>query len=509
MQKTNLIALVIQYIKFNKRGQVLLKETILTPILAIKKRYIPLLLIYFAYGASGFTAIAESFWVKKSLDLSAEALVALSVWLTVPWTIKMIFGQMVDSITIFGSNRKIYVYIGASLIATGMFMMIGLTSNCPFLQSYKAGNVYIFASVIMVVGFVMQDVVADTMSTEVVDRSQNMEDIEHELAMIQVLGRLSLGIAVLIVSGLGGWLANIYSYSTIYTIALIIPILSIIGVTLVKLNHTPASPLNKPIFAGGILFAVVTVLMGYNEVPYSQEIIFVISFGVVLAMLHYLIRDLNNDTKRHIQMAMLIIFVYRAMPNVGPALQWWEIDILGFNEAFFGTLSQIGATIALAGMWVSSKYIVRQSVGKVLIILTILGFFLSLPTLGMYYGLHTKLGLDAHTVALVDTAVSSPFSYISGVLMLTLVAIYAPEGRKGTWFALMASLMNIALSASGLFTKYLNQWFVVTREIKVNNTVTMPANYDNLGILLWAVIIIGTLIPLLVIWKFDPQKESK
>jgi hypothetical protein len=37
--------------------------------------------------------------------------------------------------------------------------------------------------------------------------------------------------------------------------------------------------------------------------------------------------------------------------------------------------------------------------------------------------------------------------------MLTLVAIHAPEGKKGTWFALMASLMNIALSAGGLLTK--------------------------------------------------------
>ncbi|MDD5405450.1 MAG: hypothetical protein PHE73_00755 [Sulfurovaceae bacterium] len=485
----------------------LFKDTILAPIHAMKKRYIPLLLIYFAYGASGFTAIAESFWVKNSLDLSAQALISLGVWLTVPWTIKMIFGQMVDSIPIFGSNRKIYVYIGAFLIAAGILMMIGLTSNSSLLRGYVAGNVYILASVIMVVGFVMQDVVADTMSTEVVDSNQSKEDIEHELAMIQVLGRLSLGIAVFVVSGLGGWLANIYSYSTIYIIALIIPVISIIGVTLVKLNPTPSTPLNRPIFAGGILFAIVTVAMGYNEVPYSQEIVFVISLGVVLAMLNYLIKDLDADSKRHIQMAMLIIFVYRAMPNVGPGLQWWEIDVLGFNESFFGTLSQIGAAIALGGMWVSSRYIVRQSIGKVLIFLTILGFFLSLPTLGLYYGLHTKLGLDAHTVALVDTAVSSPFSYISDVLMLALVAIYAPEGKKGTWFALMASLMNIALSASGLLTKYLNQWFIVTREIKVNNIVTVPANYGNLGILLWAAIIAGTVIPLLIIWKFDPQKR--
>ncbi len=487
----------------------LFKDTILAPIQAMKIRYIPLLLIYFAYGASGFTAIVESFWVKKHLDLSAEALIALSVWLTVPWTIKMIFGQMVDSITIFGSNRKAYVYIGAFLIAAGMFMMISLISNYSWIQSYSASKVYIFASVIMVVGYVMQDVVADTMSTEVVDRNQSEEEIMHELAMVQILGRLSLGIAVFVVSGLGGWLANIYSYSTIYTIGLIIPLISVIGVTLVKLNHTHLMPLNKPIFAGGIIFAIVTVLMGYNDIPYSQEIVFIISLGVVLAMLYYLIKDLDANAKRHIVMAMIIIFVYRAMPSVGPALQWWEIDILGFDEAFFGTLSQIGAAIALGGMWASSRYIVSRSIGKVLIFLTILGFFLSIPTVGLYYGLHTKLGLDAHTVALVDTAVSSPFSYISGVLMLTLIAIYAPEGRKGTWFALMASLMNIALSASGLLTKYLNQWLVVTREIKTNGLVTVPANYDNLGILIWIVIIVGTIVPLFVIWKFDPQKESR
>jgi hypothetical protein len=158
-------------------------------------------------------------------------------------------------------------------------------------------------------------------------------------------------------------------------------------------------------------------------------------------------------------------------------------------------------------MWFSSRYIIQQAIGKVLMFLTVLGLFLSLPVIGMYYGLHTKFGLDAHTVALVDTAVSSPFSYISGVLMLTLVAIYAPEGKRGTWFALMASLMNIALSASGLLTKYLNQIFVVTREVKENGVLTSTANYDNLGILLWIVTIVGTVLPILVIWKFDPQKK--
>jgi MFS family permease len=485
-----------------------LLDIIVTPLRAIKKRYIPLLLIYFAYGASGFTAISMNFWVKKTLTLSAEELIALDIWLTVPWTIKMIFGQLVDSVSLFGSNRKIYVFIGAGLIALGMFIMILLTSNHAFLALYDKNSLYILASVISVIGFVLQDVVADTMSTEVVDINQRQEEIQHELAMIQVLSRLALGLSAFMVAGIGGWLAEIYSYSTMFTIGLFIPILSLIGVLVVKLNPTPISPLNRPIFFGGLLFAIFTITIGYNDIPYAQEIVFFVSLAVVLYMLSRLTEDLSPETIRHIQMAMIIIFVYRAMPSVGPALQWWEIDVLGFDEGFFGTLAQIGSLIALVGMWVSSKYIINQSIGKVLMFLTILGFFLSLPTLGLYYGLHIYLGVDAQTVALVDTAISSPFTYISGVLMLTLVAIYAPAGKKGTWFALMASLMNIALSASGLFTKYLNKIFILTREVKENGVVKIPANYDDLGILLWIVILIGTIVPLVVIYKFDPQKHN-
>jgi len=484
-------------------------DVLLTPFRAIKRRYIPLLLIYFAYGTSGFTAVAETFWVKEELTLSAENLLALGVWMTVPWTIKMIFGQMVDSFAPFGSNRKFYVYVGALLMTVGTFLMIALVSHAPWCSAYTKESLYIVASLIMVVGFVMQDVVADTMSTEVVDNSQSPEDIRKELAMIQVLARLSLGLAIMFVSGLKGWLAEIYAYETMFEISLFVPILSIIGVTLVKLNPVKPSPLNKAIFFGGFAFAVFVVLVGYNQVPFAQEIVFVVSLIVVLLMLRMLIKDLDTDTIKHIQMAMIVIFVYRAMPSVGPALQWWQIDVLHFDKAFFGTLGQIGAILALLGMWISAKFIVNQSIGKVLIWLTIIGSILSLPILMLWYDVHTLLGIEARTIALVDTALMSPFDYIAGVLMLTLVAIYAPEGKKGTWFALMASLMNIAMSAGGLFSKYLNQIFILSREIKTKGVITTPANYDDLGLLLWTVILIGFIVPIVTILKFNPDPKKK
>ena len=483
-------------------------DIFLTPIRAFRLRYIPLLLIYFSYGSGVFTAIAENFWVKDTLDMSASDLAELAVWLGVPWTVKMIFGSLVDSVNIFGSNRKSYVYIGAVLITISSLMMIAVVGDYAIVEDFSKKAVYIFASVIAVTGFVMQDVVADTMTTEVIDKNQPQEKINQELATIQVLARLSLGFAIFITGWIGGELADVFHdhREIVFQISLFVPLLSILGVSLVKLNPVPVSPINKQVLFGGLIFAVFIVLMGYNDVAYSQEIIFVISISVVLYLLSDLINDLDASTIRHIKMAMIIIFVYRAMPSVGAGLSWWEIDVLGFDESFFAKLSAIGGGIALAGMWFSAKFIIKRDIAEVLIFLTIIGTLLSLPIVAMYYDIHTLLGFDARTVALVDTAIASPFDYIAQVLMLTLVAIYAPEGKKGTWFALMASLMNIALSAGGLFTKYLNQIFVVSREIVTDGVVTTAQDYSALGDLLWIVIIIGFVVPIVTIIKYNPNK---
>jgi hypothetical protein len=103
-------------------------------------------------------------------------------------------------------------------------------------------------------------------------------------------------------------------------------------------------------------------------------------------------------------------------------------------------------------------------------LLTIVGTLLSLPSVGLYYGLHEwterMFGFGARSIAFVDTAAASPFAQLSMIPLLTLIAYYAPAGHRATWFALMASLMNMALVAGQLQTKYFNDVFVVeTRPI--------------------------------------------
>ena len=72
-------------------------------------------------------------------------------------------------------------------------------------------------------------------------------------------------------------------------------------------------------------------------------------------------------------------------------------------------------------------------------------------------------GFGARSIALIDAAAASPLAQVSMIPLLTLIAVHAPPGHRATWFALMASLMNLALVAGELQTKYLNLIFHVDR----------------------------------------------
>lgn len=467
-------------------------------------RYIPLLMVYFAYGASGFSGIAESFWIKEELNLSAEALAVIGFWVGLPWVIKMVFGQFVDSIRIFGSGRKIYIFIGAGLIAFGQAILIGLAAKTPWLLQFgTAEKLYFLSAVISIIGFVLQDVVADTMSTEVVERfnpddtPRSQKEVDSDLAQVQWLGRISLMLAGAAVAGIGGWLAQITTYTTMFTIAMFVPVISMLGAIFVRLNKVPRTPINWTILGGGLGFAVFIIAMKFFEIPYAEEIVFVTSLAILSSFISKI------GITRTLIFSAIAIFLFRAVPSPGAGVGWWAIDVLGFDKAFQGTLTQIGAVLGIVGLFVFRKSIVEKPISFTLTWLTIVGSILMLPTIGMFYGVHELIGVSARTVALVDTTISAPLGQLAMVPLLTIIARSCPIGHAATWFALMASLMNLALSASSLGTKYLNSLFIVTREVKDSaGNILVAANYDNVGILLIITLIIGLVVPLTAIYLF-------
>ena len=460
-------------------------DSILRPIRAFRLNYVPVVMVYFAYGALGLVDVTRDLWIKESLSFTPSNLAGIAVWLTLPWTVKMVFGELVDTVPIFGSQRKAYVLIGAALMAAGLLILAGAAGR--WLTFTRADHLYVLGAMLVAIGTVVQDVVADAMSTEVVERTDAAGNerpdnvVRIELGMVQVLGRLAVSAGVLAVAGLSGWLANFMPRQDVFLIGLIIPAISVAGVFLRGIETMERRPIDWRILGGGIVFGAAVVVLGLGGVPFGQELIFLISMAVVCYMLVLVTAELDPNTRMGILYCTIIVFAFRAAPTVGDGFFWWTLDELNFDAAFYGTLRQTGAILSIAVMWLFARQLTETSVTKTLLWIAVASTVLAFPNIGLVYGLHqwteATFGFGARSIAFVDAAASSPFVQLSMVPLLTLTAYYAPPGHRATWFALMASLMNIALVASQLQTKYLNDIFVVGR-----------GQYAELGpLLIWAV----------------------
>lgn len=508
--------------------------------------YLPPLMVYCAAGVSGLTGIVGTFFIKDYLDLSAAFLAALGFWAGIPWALKMPIGHLVDLLWRYKSGL---VYLGASLIAASLLIMIGLIGSPDAMRALMPVEAWFVLSVLLSpVGYVMQDAVADAMTVEAVPRIDEAgqpigaETIRLMHTTMQMLGRVAIIGGSVLVS-----LANVAMfqgaellpeaekvaiYVRIYEYALLIPLLSVSGVLLGgvlkrrearrlaglghsrtdidRLVHDPSektSP-NWWILGGSAAFIALTLSVGLSGVAYGQEIIFVGSFSVIALMMKKLLRELSPEASRTLLGTAIVIFIFRAMPGSGAGSGWWMIDQLGFDQSFLSKLDLITSLLTLAGLFLFRRFMAEKSIANVIIFLTVASTLLSSPIIGMYYGLHEWTAavtggiVDARFIAIANTALESPLGQVAMVPMLAWIANSAPSHLKATFFAVMASFTNLALSASQLGTKYLNQIFTVTREVKdaASGLVKTQADYSELGLLLLTVTALGLCLPLLAIW---------
>jgi hypothetical protein len=508
----------------------------------VRLSYLPPLMVYLAAGVSGLTAIVGTFFVKDYLGLSAELLAALAFWAMIPWTLKMPLGHLVDLIW---RHKAGLVYLGAALIAASLLIMLGLLSQPDAMAAVMPVEGWYILSVLLApTGYVVQDVVADAMTVEAVpalDAAGRPFPPETRRLMhttMQTLGRVAIIGGGILVALLNVFLfrgveamdeaAKLATYIRIYELALLIPAASISGVLLGALlkrrelrrlralghDRAAAERLvhgdpeethpNWWILGGSLVFVAFTLGMGLSNLPLNEEIVFAGSLGIVAFLISRLLRELAPEAQRVLLGTAIVIFVFRAIPSPGAGQTWWMIDELGFDQQFLSILSLIGSAMALFGMFIFRRFMADHSIAYIVGFLTILGTLLSLPIIGMYYGLHewtaARTGglVDARFIALVDTAIESPLGQVAMIPMLAWIANSAPPHLKATFFAVMASFTNLALSLGQLGTKYLNQVFTVTREVseRATGAVTVPADYSELGYLMLTVGALGLILPL-------------
>jgi len=507
--------------------------------------YLPPLMVYLAAGVSGLTSIVGTFFIKEYLDLSAAFLAGLAFWAGIPWTLKMPLGHLVDLIW---RRKALLVYIGASLIALSILIMYGIIAHTGAMAAImKIEAWFVIATILAPTGYVVQDVVADAMTVEAVptidENGKPYPDSEIKTmhTTMQTLGRVAIIGGLVAVAALNITMFSgvedmseemkVAIYADIYLLALIIPLISITGVILGRVllrrrareleeqghDHSSIDQLlfapggetspNWWILGGSLVFAVFTVSMGVSQVPFAQEIIFLGSMSIILFLMYRLLLELEPAARKMLIGTAVIIFVFRAVPLPGPGAGWFEIDVLGFDQQFLSVLSLIASFLTLAGMVILRPMMAKRSIAFVVAALTIAAAILALPNIGLYYGLHewtaARTGgvVDARFIAIIDTAIESPLGQIAMIPMLAWIAKNAPPHLKATFFAVMASFTNLALSAASLGTRYLNEIYLVTREVRdrVTDVISTAADYSELGWLLIVVALIGLIAPLLTI----------
>lgn len=499
-----------------------------------KISFLPPLLIYLAAGVSSMTGIVGIFFIKEYLNLSAAFLAGLGFWAGIPWALKMPLGHIVDLIW---KRKNILIYLGAILITASLLIMYFLISSTSSMIKYMPAEIWFIISAILApVGYVLQDVVADAMTVEAVPKfNQNkkkysQKEIKAMHTTMQTFGRFSIiGGTVLVAT------ANIYFfkdigssteaqkiilYSKIYLYALIIPLISIFAIVLSKViqnNNEVKVELTKPnytIIVGSIFFVLFITTIGLINHPLSQEIVFFGSFLIVTFLMQNLLKNISPSMKNTIIGTAIIIFAFRSVPGIGAGIGWFEIDILGFDQKFFSLLSLISSLLTMLGIVLFRKFMYENTISTIIIYLSFLNALLITPTLAMYYGFHEWTSeltggiVDARFIAIINTALESPLGQVSMIPLLAWIAKNAPSNLKATFFAVFASFTNLALSASNLLTKYLNQIFIITREVKdkMNNAIISNANYDELGLLILSVIIITFFLPIISVLVIKKTK---
>jgi hypothetical protein len=499
-------------------------------------------MVYAAAGISGLTGIVGTFFVKDYLNLSAEFLAALAFWAGIPWALKMPLGHLVDLIW---RHKAGLVFLGAGMISASLFIMLGLLADPDRMARVMPVEAWFVVSALLApVGYVVQDVVADAMTVEAVPhvdaRGEAFDAATRRLmhTTMQTLGRVAIIGGGVFVSLLNVLLfqgvesmpeaQKVATYIRIYEYALAIPIISVLGVILGgvvkrrqlwRLRETgmPADQAaelafgriektqpNWWILGGSLVFVAFTISMGLSDITLNKEIIFVGSMAIVVFLMSRLVKVLEPEDRLILVGTAVIIFVYRAMPTPGAGQTWWMIDELGFDQQFLAVLSLISSVLTLFGMFIFRRFMAERSIAYVIVFLTIASTVLYMPIVGMFYGLHqwtaslTGGVVDAHFIALVDTALESPLGQIAMIPMLAWIANSAPRNLKATFFAVMASFTNLALSASQLGTKYLNQLFTVTREVqdRATGAISVPADYSELGWLMITAMLLGFAVPI-------------
>ena len=529
---------------------------------ALKWAYIPIFLCYFApsfswmFGmGSGLTTVPASFWLQEGLLLTPPQIEWAIFTISLPWISKVLVGHLVDSISV--PYRKLCIMLSGVLMAVGFLLLAGLAGGYSWLHpvmvlfgfdptigtgaGLEAGilkaqmsalgryqfAVYILGYFFVSLSMVCQDVIFDPMSRHIVSRMDeegralSEDGYRRKVGIVQTWCRISFNCAS--IAGMLTAFALIsagFRMDEIFLACLVVPVFTMALAWFITLPcEVAVCAIRFRVVAMALIVIFTAVVTQVMDVPFSREISFAVTFAVIAVLLGILHRQDASPPalKRALLFTMFTLFMMNLAPSAGAGVSWWQREVLGFDRDFEIRLGIVGGILSLGFLVFLYRFALRGHLGWFLLILNFVFLGFGLINIGFWYGIHEWLGgvfgvaplSMVRIVAWVDTATSSPFVFLYGLVAFVLLAQYADDVGTATWFTVFAMLLNLGYNANNLLTGYLNTIFTVSRGRYENGALVVPGNYAELGAILWTSWISSLVIPTLVIIFFlTPWKKN-
>jgi MFS family permease len=347
--------------------------------------------------------------VLKERGLSAGQVATFFTFSTIPWLIKPVYGLISDFVPLFGRRRKSYLLLTSTLAGlAGLTLGIGADHTYWWLACLFT---------LMGLGLAFTDVLIDAVMVE----SGKPRGLTGAFQAVQ-WGAIYM--ASVVVGEAGGYLAEHRRLGATFVIASIFPLVSLL-MTQLFVQESP--------------------------VRVDRE-----AFRQTLAAIK------GALTERDVWVVAGFIFFWTFSPSFGPALLFYQTDVLKFSQQFIGHLSALASIAAVAGALVYAP-LSRRVPLKRLINLSI--------GIGVVSTLAYLLYRDAWSALVIDT-IFGAVGMIAQLAFLDLAAKSCPRLVEATFFALLMSIYNGGVQGSQVVGGYLYDWLGYTPLVLISTGFT-------------------------------------
>ena len=437
--------------------------------------------IYFVEGALGLARLAQTFLLKDELKLGPAELSATLGLLSLPWTIKPLYGFLSDGFPIGGYRRRPYLVL-AGFVGFMSYMVLALglgTSASDDAEISMTFTITIISLLLSSASIALSDVVADGIVVQKTREAAQRGDDPAIAGGLQSLCWGSAAIGALISAYFSGSLLETMSPRDVFRIASVLPLA--VSAMSFLIQEEPVgrqktdneSMQNQNGEAEGAEIAQAQTQI--ETAPVKEQIL----------ALWSALRQPN------IYKPVLFLFLWKATPTSDGAMLYFMTNDIGFGPEFLGRARLVTAVSSLLGVWLYNQYLKRVPIKDVLLWTSIASVPLGLTQLLLISHYNRELGIPDGAFVLGDDVVLSILGEMAFLPTLVLAARLCPPGVEAVLFATLMSIYN------GASTVGTEVGAALTKFLSVTET-----DFSNLA-LLTIICNISSLLPLVFIGWLD------